>query len=169
MNILFLTLIWVEGVISWNGKSCNPSILKHSLHFVRDVRAIFGIPYWPQSPDIDQNSDEGFSDFLISGQSLLKRNVRTNSRTSNNIDMKVGAATKINTRNKTMSKKFVDDNMSGNCYLIAIFPIYGQLGAIWKPDSGRIVSKTYIFINPFQDFLFRGCSWIGWCKNVPPP
>ena len=37
--------------------------------------------------------------------------------------------------------------MSENCNIIAIFPIYGQLGAIRKPDSGRIVCKTYIFIN----------------------
>ena len=37
--------------------------------------------------------------------------------------------------------------MSVNCDIIVIFPIYGRLGAIRKPDSGRIVCKTYIFIN----------------------
>ena len=37
--------------------------------------------------------------------------------------------------------------MSANCNFIVIFPIYGQFGAIRKPDSGRIVCKTYIFIN----------------------
>ena len=37
--------------------------------------------------------------------------------------------------------------MSNNCDVIAIFPIYNQFGAIWKPDSGRIVCKTYIFTN----------------------
>ena len=36
--------------------------------------------------------------------------------------------------------------MSENCDAISIFPIYGQFGAIWKPDSGCIVRKTYIFI-----------------------
>ena len=35
--------------------------------------------------------------------------------------------------------------MTSNCDVIAIFPIYGQFGAIGKPISGRIVSKTYIF------------------------
>ena len=30
--------------------------------------------------------------------------------------------------------------------VIVIFPIYGQFGEIRKPDSGRIVCKTYIFI-----------------------
>ena len=37
--------------------------------------------------------------------------------------------------------------MSENCDVIAIFPIYGQFGAIRKPDSGRIVCRTYIFLN----------------------
>ena len=37
--------------------------------------------------------------------------------------------------------------MSINCDIIVIFPIYGRLGAIRKPDSRRIVCKTYIFIN----------------------
>ena len=36
--------------------------------------------------------------------------------------------------------------MSENYDVIAIFPIYGQFGAIRKPDSGRIVCKTYIVI-----------------------
>ena len=37
--------------------------------------------------------------------------------------------------------------MLENCDVINIFPTYGQFGAIREPDSGRIVSKTYIFIN----------------------
>ena len=31
--------------------------------------------------------------------------------------------------------------------VIAIFPIYDQIDAIWKPDSWGIVCKTYVFIN----------------------
>ena len=58
--------------------------------------------------------------------------------------MKLGQVTKLDNRNKTTSKKFDDDVMSESCGVIAIFPIYGQFGAIWKPDSGRIVCKTYI-------------------------
>ena len=34
-----------------------------------------------------------------------------------------------------------------NCDVIVIFPIYGQFGAIRKPDSGGIVCKTYTLIN----------------------
>ena len=29
---------------------------------------------------------------------------------------------------------------------VIIFPTYGQFGAIWKPDSGCVICKTYIFI-----------------------
>ena len=34
-----------------------------------------------------------------------------------------------------------------SCYVINIFPIYFQFKVIQKPDSGRMVCKTYIFIN----------------------
>ena len=56
--------------------------------------------------------------------------------------MKLGQVTKLNKRNKTISKKFDDNVMSENCDVNVIFPIYGQFGAIRKPDSGRIVCKT---------------------------
>ena len=59
--------------------------------------------------------------------------------------MKLGTVTKLDKRNK--SKKNYDDVMSQNCDVIVIFPIYGQFGAIRKPDSGRIVCKTYGLIN----------------------
>ena len=58
--------------------------------------------------------------------------------------MKLGSVTKID---KINIKKIGDDIMSGNCNFIIIFPIYGQFGPIWKPESGRIVFKIYIFIN----------------------
>ena len=61
--------------------------------------------------------------------------------------MKLGPVSKLDKKNKTTSKKFDDDLMSKKYDVIAIFPIYGQFGAICKPDSGRIVCKTYIFIN----------------------
>ena len=61
--------------------------------------------------------------------------------------MKLGPETKFDKRNKTTSKEFDDDFMSINYDVIIIFPICGEFGVIWKPDSGCIVSKTYIFIN----------------------
>ena len=73
------------------------------LNSIRDIHAKFGIHNLPQSPDIGQNSDGGISDFRISGQSLIKENCH-NSRTSDDIDMKLGPLTKVDKRNKTTSK-----------------------------------------------------------------
>ena len=61
--------------------------------------------------------------------------------------MKLGSLTKLGKRNKITSKEFDDDVISENCDVIAIFPIYGKFGAIRKPDSGRIICKTYLSIN----------------------
>ena len=61
--------------------------------------------------------------------------------------MKLGPVSKIYKRNKSSSKKFAYVVMSANCDVIVIFPIYGQFGAIRKPDSECVVCKTYIFIN----------------------
>ena len=60
--------------------------------------------------------------------------------------MKLGLETKLNKRNKTTSKKF-DDVISGSCDVIAIFPIYGQFGAIQKADFGRVVCKVMLSLN----------------------
>ena len=61
--------------------------------------------------------------------------------------MKLGLVTKRNKKNKATSKKFDNDVISENCDFIVIFHIYSQFGALRKPDSGRIVNKTYIFIS----------------------
>ena len=37
--------------------------------------------------------------------------------------------------------------MSADCDVIVLFFIYGQFRAIQKPDFGRIVCKTYTFVN----------------------
>ena len=69
-----------------------------------------GIPYLSQSPDAGQNSDGGISDFWISGQSLIKRNCH-NSRTSDDINMKLGPVPRLDKINETTPKKFGDDIM----------------------------------------------------------
>ena len=84
--------------------------------------------------------------FRISGQSLIKENCH-NSRTSDNIDLKLRQVTRIGKRNTTTSKKIDKDFMPANCDVIVICPNYGKFGAIQKPDSGRIVCITYVFIN----------------------
>ena len=88
-----------------------------------------------QSLDIGQNSNGGISDFWISVQFLIKENCH-NSRTSDDIDMKLEPVTKLDKRNKTTSKKIDDEVMLENCDVFVIFPFYGQFGAIWKADAG---------------------------------
>ena len=62
--------------------------------------------------------------------------------------MKLGPVTKLDKRNKTTAKKIDDDFILENWdFIDAIFPVYGQFGAILKPDSRSIVFKTYIVIN----------------------
>ena len=56
--------------------------------------------------------------------------------------MKLGPVTKLDKRNKPKPKKIDDDLISANCDVIVIFLIYGQFGAIQKPDSRRIFCKT---------------------------
>ena len=60
--------------------------------------------------------------------------------------MKLWPVPKFDKINKGTSKKIDDDVMSANCGVIVIFPIYGQFGAIEKPDSGCLDCKTYILI-----------------------
>ena len=79
-------------------------------------------------------------------KSLINESCR-NSRNSNDTDMKFGPVNKLGKRNSTTPKKFDDVFKSVNCDIIVIFWIYGQFEASRKPDSGRIVCKTNIFIN----------------------
>ena len=80
--------------------------------------------------------------FPISGQSLIKENCY-NSRTSDDIDVKLRPVTKLDKRNKATSKKIDDDVMSESCNVIVIFLIFGQFGAVWRPDSGHRVCKLF--------------------------
>ena len=94
----------------------------------------------PQSPDFGQISDEGFSDFRISTQSLIKENCQ-NSRTSDDADMKLWTVTKTDKKSK-IAWKDDGDIMFENCDITTISSICGQFGAIRKSDSGGIVCKT---------------------------
>ena len=58
--------------------------------------------------------------------------------------MKLRPVTKLGKKNKITSKND-DDVLSKHCNVVVFFS--GQFGAIWKLDTGRIVCKTYIFIN----------------------
>ena len=73
---------------------------------IRDICANFGIPNLTQPRDIGQNSDGGISDFRISGQSFINENCH-NSRTSDDIDMKLGPVTK-NDKRKTATSRTIE-------------------------------------------------------------
>ena len=61
--------------------------------------------------------------------------------------MKLGPGTKLVKRNMKILNKFDIDVMTGNLDVAVIFLIYGQFGAIREPNSGRMICKTYFFIN----------------------
>ena len=67
-----------------------------------------------QFPNIGQNSDWGIFSFWISGQSLINKSCH-NSRTSNEIEMKLGLVTKLEKINTATSKRFENDVMPASC------------------------------------------------------
>ena len=97
----------------------------------------------PQYLDIKQYSNEGISNFQISGQSFIKENC-DNSRTGNDIDMKLGPVTKLKKTKHDNVKKLDDDKMFINCDITVILSIYEPTGAIQKLDSGCTECKIYI-------------------------
>ena len=66
------------------------------------------------------------SDLQISGQSLIKGNCH-NSRTCNDIDMKLGPVTKLDKRNKTALKKIDDDVMQKIVTSLSFFEFTANL------------------------------------------
>ena len=167
MEVLHIFIIQIDLILSWpctffgstftppNWISLNNSkMIKFVtlefysiyLNSIRDIYAKFGIHNLPQSSNIGNNSGGGISDFRISGQSLINENCH-DSRASDDIDMKLGAVTKIDKRNKTTSKNFDVDVMSTNYDVIVIFRIFGQFGAVQRADSGHRVCKSFFFSN----------------------
>ena len=88
----------------------------------------------PQSLDVGQNSDGGISTFQISGQSLIKEKYY-NSRTCNDIGMKLGPVTKL-TRE---TRKIDDDAMLTNCDTIVTFP---NLWPIWSHPEDKFRTQS---------------------------
>ena len=82
----------------------------------------------------------GISDFRISGQ-FINENCH-NSRTNNDIDMKLGPVTKFDKRSTATLKKFDDDFMSTNCDVIVTFQIVSQSGAILNNLPKEKLEKT---------------------------
>ena len=77
---------------------------------MKDILDKFGLPTSPQSPDIGQKSDGRISDFQISGQPFIEENCH--SRTSNDIDVKLGPVTKLDKKSTAISKRSDNDIIS---------------------------------------------------------
>ena len=90
-------------------------------HFIRDICAKFGVPNWPQSPDIGQNSGGCISNFWISGQSLINKFCQEK-------------IVKIDKRNTATLKKFDDDEHVTKLWhdriLSNLWPICSRLEAV---------------------------------------
>ena len=99
---------------------------------IRDILTKFRIPNLTQSPDIRKNSHGGITDFQISSHSFIKENCHK-SRNSNDIDMKLGQITKLDTRNKTPSKNLRWRN-TGKLWRHCHFP---YLWPIWTNPKAR--------------------------------
>ena len=87
-----------------------------------------------------QNPDGGISDFRISGQFLIKENCH-NSRTSDDIEMKLGLVNKLDKASKATLKKIDVNVMSENCDVIVIFWIFGQFEAVQTESLQKLCLK----------------------------
>ena len=96
----------------------------------------------PQFSDVRKNSDVGISDFQISGQSLIKENCH-NSKTSDDIDMKVRPVTKFDKRNKTISKMWTLESYRKIMTSLIFFLFLGNLeqpgGRIPDTESAKVM------------------------------
>ena len=113
-------------------KAVTPAFLQHSVTSYQKHSCQIWYPELVHNSILDK-TQTGISDFRISGQSLIKENCY-NARTIDDIDMKLRPVTKRDKRNKTTSKKFDDDVMSGNSDVIVIFGFLTNL----KQSGGRI-------------------------------
>ena len=90
-----------------------------------------------QSSDIGQNSDGGISDFRISAdQSPIKKIV--NSRTSNDINMKLEPVTKIDSRTKTTLKNLTVTPGREILTSLLFFQIMANLEAGFRTQSVKL-------------------------------
>ena len=61
--------------------------------------------------------------------------------------MKLGPVTKFDKTDKTTLKNSDVNVMLENCDVIFFFWIFGQFGAVRRPDSRHRICKSYVFSN----------------------
>ena len=106
-SIFTSTTLWFSFNNSETVKAvCTPGICSIKLLFIRKIPTKYGINNLAKSPDIEQCSDGVIPDFQISGQSLINKTFH-NSKTSHNIDMKLGPVTKLDEKNPKTYKQLM--------------------------------------------------------------
>ena len=120
-------------------------MLQHSVTFYQRHSCQIWYPNLPQTTGIGQNSDGGISDIQISGQSLIKENCH-NSRTSDDIDIKIRPVTTLEKKNMATSKNWTITSCQQIVTSLFFLRIYGQYAAIQKLNSRRMVYKTSLTV-----------------------
>ena len=92
----------------------------------------------PSLQILDKTLTGFFFDFRISGEPLITRNYH-NSRTSDDIDIKLGSVTKLHKRKETKSKKSDDDFMSEIVKSLSFFQFTTNL-----EQSGSRIPDAYL-------------------------
>ena len=104
---------------------------------------------WPSLPILGKTQSGLFpiSGFLV--KPLLNENCH-NSRTSTNIDMKVGQITKLDKRNTATPKKFGNNVMSTSCDVFSFFQFIANLeqNGFQIPDAW-FIKLTFLLIVTF--------------------
>ena len=115
--------------------------------FIRDVHTKFDILSSLQCSDIGENSDGGNSWFVVKfGVTLINKDYH-NSRTSDDIDMKLRLLAKFDKRNTKMWKRLMMTSCQEIMTSLVLFSIYDQFCAIQRLDSRYIVHYSSMFMN----------------------
>ena len=115
--------------------------------FIRDVHTKFDILSSLQCSDIGENSDGGNSWFVVKfGVTLINKDCH-NSRTSDDIDMKLRLLAKFDKRNTKMWKRLMMTSCQEIITSLGFFSIYDQFCAIQRLDSRYIVHYSSMFMN----------------------
>ena len=106
---------------------------------IKGICVKLGVPNSASLYTLGQTQTGVISNFQISGQSFIKVNCH-NSRTSDDIDMKLGPATKIDKRNMATSKKLTTISFQQNVTSLSFFQFMANLEQFgcWIPGAWSV-------------------------------